>query len=75
MGAPMTLNLMQSNFSVTAWNRSQNSPYLQRIKDAGGLTEVAIAEAVADADYIFVCVSDVPDVRSFAREFWSNSFS
>lgn len=63
MGAPMALNLKQAGFSVVAWNRSANSPYLQRVQDAGVTAKRAIAAAVADADYIFVCVSDVPDVK------------
>ena len=64
MGTPMSLNLMQAGFSVTVWNRSSTSPNLQRIREAGGVVEKSIAEAVAGADYIFVCVSDVPDVEA-----------
>ncbi|OKH11886.1 NAD(P)-dependent oxidoreductase [[Limnothrix rosea] IAM M-220] len=63
MGTPMSLNLMQAGFPVTVWNRSSSSPNLQRIRDSNGTVKDSIAAAVEDADYIFICVSDVPDVK------------
>ncbi|ANV84411.1 oxidoreductase [Picosynechococcus sp. PCC 7003] len=64
MGAPMSLNLQKKGFQVTVWNRSAASPHLARVATAGLPVAPAIATAVNDADYIFSCVSDVPDVKS-----------
>ncbi|MBV5260532.1 NAD(P)-dependent oxidoreductase [Synechococcus moorigangaii CMS01] len=64
MGAPMSLNLHQKGYSVTVWNRSADSAYLAEVMAAGLPAVGAIASAVRDADFIFSCVSDVPDVKA-----------
>lgn len=64
MGTPMSLNLLRHGYAVTVWNRSADSPNLARIRHQGGAIAASIAEAVQDADYIFSCVSDVPDVNA-----------
>nr|WP_229364900.1 NAD(P)-binding domain-containing protein [Picosynechococcus sp. NKBG042902] len=64
MGAPMSLNLQKKGYQVTVWNRAAASPHLARVAAAGLSVAPAIATAVQDADYIFSCVSDVPDVKS-----------
>lgn len=64
MGTPMTCNLLRAGYPVTVWNRSADSPNLQRAREAGAAIATSIAEAVQDADYIFTCVSDVPDVKA-----------
>lgn len=64
MGAPMTLNLLKKGYAVTVWNRSPDNPNLQRVQAAGAVVVGAIATAVQAADYIFTCVSDVPDVKA-----------
>lgn len=64
MGTPMTLNLLRAGYPVNVWNRSADSPNLLRVKSEGAAIAPSIAEAVRDADYIFTCVSDVPDVEA-----------
>ncbi|MCX8079531.1 MAG: NAD(P)-dependent oxidoreductase [Geminocystis sp.] len=60
MGKPMAENLQQAGCSLKAWNRTKNRPHLQNtflpLVDT-------IAEAVAEADIIFTCLGDVPDVE------------
>lgn len=63
MGAPMTANLARSGYSVTAWNRTPNRPGVQVAKEAGATIVTSIREAVAQADVVFSCVGDVPDVE------------
>ncbi|BAW95540.1 3-hydroxyisobutyrate dehydrogenase [[Synechococcus] sp. NIES-970] len=64
MGAPMALNLQQNGYPVIVWNRSAASSYLAKVAAAGVPIAATIAEAVQGADYIFSCVSDVPDVKA-----------
>lgn len=64
MGTPMTLNLLRAGYPVTVWNRSADSPNLLRVKSEGAVIAFSIKEAVRDADYIFTCVSDVPDIEA-----------
>lgn len=63
MGTPMTLNLLSAGHQVTVWNRSADSPNLLRVKSEGAAIASSIEEAIRDADYIFTCVSDVPDIQ------------
>ncbi|MGB2926942.1 MAG: NAD(P)-dependent oxidoreductase [Limnothrix sp.] len=63
MGTPMALNLLKSNCAIAVWNRSINSPQLRRFKANTVDVAESIAAAVQDADYIFTCVSDGPDVH------------
>jgi len=65
MGAPMTLNLARAGYQVSVWNRSPDSPHLQRIQsESGVMVASSIAAAVQNADFIFTCVGDVPDVKA-----------
>jgi 3-hydroxyisobutyrate dehydrogenase len=63
MGSPMTINLFNQGFEVTAWNRTGDRSGVKMVKSAGVKVVTSIAEAVQDADYIFTCVGDVPDVE------------
>jgi len=64
MGGPMAANLARAGFSVAAWNRTPGRPGSD-VATAGGARLVSsLAEAVAAADVIFSCVSDVPDVEA-----------
>lgn len=63
MGAPMTINLFKSGFSVIAWNRTSDRSAVQLVKETGIKVVSSIAEAVKNADYIFTCVGDVPDIE------------
>ena len=64
MGAPMSKNLFDAGCSIKVWNRTKNSPNVESLNQNSELIIVeSIAEAVSDADIIFTCVSDVPDVE------------
>ena len=64
MGSPMAINLLQSSYTVVGWNRTPNRPLVQKAAQAGVQILPTIAEAVKDADFIFICVSDVEDVKA-----------
>jgi 3-hydroxyisobutyrate dehydrogenase len=65
MGSPMARNLaQQSDFRVKGWNRTQIDRPLVALAASHGVEIVPTLEAaVADADFICTCVTDVPDVR------------
>ena len=63
MGAPMTLNLAKNGFNVTGWNRTPHRPQLANLRDKGIPLVATLAEAVRNADFIFTCVGDIPDVE------------
>jgi len=64
MGTPMAVNLAHAGFAVTVWNRTQGRPGVQKAQQAGCRVALSLKNAVADADVIFTCLSDVPDVKS-----------
>lgn len=64
MGGSMAANLARHGFEVTAWNRKRDRPGIETARDAGAAIASSIREAVTNADAIFVCVSDVPDVEA-----------
>jgi 3-hydroxyisobutyrate dehydrogenase len=66
MGAPMAQNLSdRSEFTVTAWNRTQSgTPLVDKAKAHGVNIAPTIAAAVATADIICICVSDVSAVET-----------
>jgi 3-hydroxyisobutyrate dehydrogenase len=61
MGGPMACNLCKAGFSVRVHNRT--AAKAQAVLDAGAAWADTLAEAAADADVIFVCLSDTPDVQ------------
>lgn len=64
MGAAMAANLARSGQHVRAWNRTPDRPQLAELAVAADLKICgSIAEAVSDARYIFICVSDVADLE------------
>ncbi|MBF2055978.1 MAG: NAD(P)-dependent oxidoreductase [Cyanobacterium sp. T60_A2020_053] len=63
MGAPMTINLAKNGYNIKAWNRTEKRPSTQLVKEKGITVTATIAEAVADAEIIFTCLGDVPDVE------------
>ena len=64
MGAPMTKNLFAAGCSIKAWNRTKNSPNVEWLGQNSAVSIVdSIEEAVKDAQIIFTCLSDVPDVE------------
>jgi 3-hydroxyisobutyrate dehydrogenase len=64
MGAPMTANLIRHGFAVNAWNRTATSPGVAIAREAGAKISPTLSEAVANAEIIFTCVGDVPDVEA-----------
>lgn len=64
MGGPMTANLARSGLQVTAWNRTRDRPGVEVAASAGARVVSSIQEAVSDAEVIFTCVGDVPDVEA-----------
>ena len=64
MGSAMAKNLWSADCNIKVWNRSPESPYIQALQEETAIKiSSSIAEAVTDADIIFVCVSDVLDVE------------
>jgi 3-hydroxyisobutyrate dehydrogenase-like beta-hydroxyacid dehydrogenase len=62
MGGPMASNLIKAGHEVTIWNRSAEKA--QRIQDAvGGRVAVSPAEAAADSQIVWICVSDTEAVE------------
>jgi 3-hydroxyisobutyrate dehydrogenase len=75
MGSPMAINLLKSGYLVKGWNRTSDRHLVTQAKVAGVIITNTIAEAVQDADIIFICVSDVEDVKSviFSEQGISNN--
>jgi 2-hydroxy-3-oxopropionate reductase len=61
MGLPMAINLRKAGFSVAAWNRTAIKG--QALGELGGKICASPKEVAEDADIIFTCVSDTPDVE------------
>ena len=62
MGSAMSANLVKRGYSVIGWNRSQNRPTIATFTSAGGTLAQSLQEAVSDANVVFSCLGDVPDV-------------
>jgi len=63
MGAAMAANLAQAGHQVRAWNRSPDRPGAKVAAAAGALIASSLADAVSHSDFVFTCLSDVPDVQ------------
>ncbi len=63
MGAAMAANLGRSGLVTNVWNRTTTNPGIQIAKKAGCNVTKSIEEAVNNVDFIFICVSDAPDVE------------
>lgn len=63
MGGPMTANLARKGYAVKAWNRTPDRRGREIAAQAGAAVVPSIREAVANADVIFSCLGDVPDVE------------
>lgn len=62
MGLPMTLNLLKAGHSVAVYGRTPART--KPLADAGAIVCATPAEVAAQADIIFTCVSDTPDVEA-----------
>lgn len=56
MGQPMALRLLQANYEVIAYNRTQSK--LQSIAEAGGKLAVSATEVIQQADCIILMLTD-----------------
>jgi 3-hydroxyisobutyrate dehydrogenase len=63
MGSAMTLNFAKAGYEIVGWNRTQPRPGVEEVKKHSISVVETVAEAVQDADYIFTCLGDVPDVE------------
>lgn len=66
MGQPLTLRLLNADFTVHVWNRSKEK--LHTVVNAGAIAADSIAELVQASDVILLCVSDSAAVDSVVRE-------
>ena len=62
MGGAMAANLVKRGYSVTGWNRTKDRPTIAAFTSVGGTLSQTMQEAVADANFVFSCLGDVPDV-------------
>lgn len=64
MGSPMAQNLVKHQYTVKGWNRTQiDRTLVTQARENGVQIVPTIEEAVKDADFVCICVSDVPDVN------------
>ncbi|HWE04176.1 MAG TPA: NAD(P)-dependent oxidoreductase [Tepidisphaeraceae bacterium] len=61
MGAPMAGHLLGAGHRLTVYNRTQSKA--DDLISRGARWSATPAEAARDADVVFICVSDTPDVR------------
>lgn len=67
MGAPMAGHLAKNGFDVTVYNRTHARADAW-VKRHGGKAADTPGDAVRDADLIFMCLGDDPDVSSIAEK-------
>lgn len=63
MGGSMAANLVRHGYQVAAWNRTSDRPEVEIAATAGAKIMDSIAAAVSNAEVVFTCVGDVPDVE------------
>lgn len=64
MGSSMAANLARHGYQVKAWNRTSDRPEVSIARDAGVTIVDSIQAAVKDAEIVFTCVGDIPDVEA-----------
>jgi len=62
MGGAMAANLVKRGYSVMGWNRTKDRPTIAPFINAGGTLADTLPAAVKDAEIVFSCLGDVPDV-------------
>ncbi len=67
MGGPMAGHLVKAGYAVSAWNRTQEKSKAWAAQAEGGQVK-PLEDAVAGAEFIFMCLGDDPDVRSVFRQ-------
>lgn len=68
MGGSMAANLARRGYQVKAWNRTGDRPEVAIAAEGGAIIVDSIQAAVSNAEIIFTCVGDVPDVESVLLE-------
>ncbi|MBS1957690.1 MAG: NAD(P)-dependent oxidoreductase [Cyanobacteria bacterium SZAS-4] len=63
MGSAMTLNFRKAGFDVVGWNRTLARPGVEAVKEQGISVVDSVESAVSQADVVFSCLGDVPDVE------------
>lgn len=64
MGGPMARHLVQKGHDVSVWNRTGGKAEAWARKVGAGRVASTPAEAIANADFIFMCLGDDPDVAA-----------
>ncbi len=64
MGGPMARHLSQKGHDVTVWNRSPERVAAWTAKGGKGKAAASAREAVREADFVFLCLGDDPDVKA-----------
>ena len=62
MGGAMAANLVKRGYSVLGWNRTKDRPTIATFTSVGGTLAESLEDAVREADVVFSCLGDVPDV-------------
>ena len=63
MGSSMAANLARHGYQVKAWNRTSDRPEIMVAKKSGVNIVDSIQAAVKEAEVVFSCVGDVPDLE------------
>jgi 3-hydroxyisobutyrate dehydrogenase len=62
MGGAMSANLVKRGYSVIGWNRTKDRATIATFTSVGGTLAESLEDAVREADVVFSCLGDVPDV-------------
>ncbi len=62
MGSAMAANLARAGCDVVGWNRTSDRPSIEIARDAGVKIVIDLPDATKEADLIFSCLGDIPDV-------------
>ena len=62
MGGAMAANLVKRGYSVLGWNRTKDRPTIATFTSVVGTLANSLEDAVREADVVFSCLGDVPDV-------------
>ena len=68
MGIGMAENILAKNGKLIFWNRTKNKPHVQELAQKGGELKQTVAEAVAEADYICINLTNDKAVSAVCEE-------
>lgn len=69
MGGPMARHLAHKGHDVTVWNRTGDKADAWLTRTGAGKAAATPAAAIADAEFIFMCLGDDPDVEAVFADF------